>query len=385
MKVLVKTPLNPYSGYGQDGIGIVRSLLRMGLDVYVDPSFVQPPLPPEVASTLTKRLQAPFDLLIHHADPAQLGISPEARKAAKVTMAWTMWEMTSLDNCKGRSKLRKALRNYDAVFGYDSVSSGALAPYVPASTQAATLQGGFWPEEWPAVQRDWHSERFGFCMVGALHQRKDPFVAIQAFKELKDEYPQEFDGAELHLKTNVPGLHMAMEQWVPKLRVHYNVWMREILQEFYASQHVLLAPSRGEGKNMPALEFMSTGGAVIATNFGGHKQWLSSAYAYPLSCDLVPESPEMPNCLSARAHKDVLKNLMWHTFNNRDEVKMKAEQASRLIPAMCSWEAVMDRLFLKLGELVPGGDRLLHEARARKEIAQATSGLDFANLVPSGV
>lgn len=368
MRVLIKAPVNPYSGYGQDGIGLCRALLGAGLDVYLDPTHVSPPLPPEVAGLLTRRLQAPFDLLIHHVDPAQLGLSPEARRAAKTTVAWTMWEYTSLDNLPGRSRLRKALRTYDVVFGYDTVTSDALTPYVTRKTsRQGTLQGGFWPKEWPAVQRDWQSERFGFCMVGQLHQRKDPFVAIQAFKELKDEHPDEFAGAELHLKTNVPGLHMAMQEWVPKLRVHYDVWPEDVLREFYASQHVLLAPSRGEGKNMPALEFQSTGGVVIATNWGGHQQWLSPSTGYPLNYDLAPVDAGTPTCMNARASKEHLKELMLHVYRNRGEAARKGALAAELIPAMCSWDAVVQRLFTKLGE-VPGlGGHLLHDARVSRE------------------
>ena len=368
MKILIKAPFNPYSGYGNDGIGITRALCNAGLDVYLDPSHVSPPLPADVADLLTKRLEAPFDLLIHHVDPAQLGISPEARRAAHTTVGWTMWEYSSLDNLKGRSTLRKRLRTFDMLLGYDTVTSEAFAPYLGPNTAGGTLQGGFWPEDWQPVARDWHGPRFGFCMVGQLHQRKDPFVAIQAFRDLKEEYPEEFEPAELHLKTNVPGLHKAMEQWVPKLRVHYSTWPSDVLKDFYAAQHVLLAPSRGEGKNVPALEFMSTGGAVIATNWGGHTQWLSSSYAYPLDYILAAEAPTTPECCSARASKDHLKALMLHTFRNRAEVARKADLAAQIIPSMCNWNAVIDRLFLKLNELVPiRGAHLLHAYRRNRE------------------
>jgi glycosyltransferase involved in cell wall biosynthesis len=376
MKILAKVPLNPYSGYGQDGIGIIRALMRAGLDVYVDPSFVSPPLPPDVAQLLTRRLEAPFDLLLHHVDPAQLELSPEARRAATTAVAWTMWEYSTVDNLKGRTTLRRRLRDYDLVLGYDGVTAGALQPHLGRAV-GGVLQGGFWPEDWEPVRRDWNSTRWGFCMVGQLHQRKDPFVAIQAFKELKDEYPDEFEPAELHLKTNTPGLHMAMEQWVPKLRVHYATWPVEVLRDFYAAQHVLLAPSRGEGKNMPALEFMATGGTVIATNWGGHTQWLSSAYAYPLDYELLPESPSTPHCMSARASKDHLKALMLHTLRNRDEVARKAAHAADVIPLLCHWDAVVDRLFIKLGELVPRhGHQLLHSYRRAREEAAGKVALD---------
>lgn len=370
LKILVKTPLNPFTGYGNDGIGLITALMDAGLDVYLDPLYVAPPLPAHVASLLTKRQQAPFDLLIHHHDPIHAGISPEARRACKAAIYWTMWEYDSLDNCPRRSTLRKRFRDYDAVFGYDNVSTTALGPYVKASN-LATLQGGFFPSDWPKAERDWRSDRFGFCMVGALHERKDPFVAIEAFRELKQEHPEEFEPAELHLKTNVPGLHQAMQEWVPKLRVHYNVWPADVLREFYASQHCLLAPSRGEGKNMPALEFLSTGGAVIATNWGGHTQWLSPSYAYPLNYTLVPLSPATPNCHNARADKDHLKALMLHVFRNRAEAASKGDLAARLIPEMCSWDAVVRRMFDKLRASVPGGDTMLHGAREARQRMEA--------------
>lgn len=351
LKILLKSPLSVYSGYGNDGIGLARALIRSGADVYLQPTHVDAPLPPDVLSLLSKRLEAPFDLMIHHVDPGQFGILPEERRACKVTIGWTMWEYTSLDNLKGRSKLRRALKNYDLILGYDEVTKQCFDPYVnKLKTSTGVLQGGFLPENWPKVERDWFGNRFGFAMCGVLSERKDPFVTIMAFKELKEEYPEEFEPAELHLKTTAPGLHSAMEQWVPKLRVHYDSWPEDVLKEFYSMQHVLCAPSRGEGKNMPALEFQSTGGAVIATNWGGHTGWLSPEYAYPLNYKLMPldDNPKVSN---ARADKDHMKALMLETSRNRAETKRKADLAAEVIPQMMSWDSVVSRLFDKVAQL----------------------------------
>lgn len=351
MKILVKTPLSPYSGYGQDGLGIVRALLATQHDVFLQPMHVDPPLPADIAHLLTRRLEAPFDLLLHHTDPGQLGISEQARRAVTTTVAWTMWESSSFDLLRGKSTLRRRLRDYDLVLGYDAVTTGALRPYVlrRGSTQLATLQGGFWPEDWKPVTRDWHSERFGFLMHGQMHERKDPFVSIQAFQELKTELPDEFTGAELHIHTTLPGLHPAMEECIPKLRIYYETWTVDTLREFYAQQHVLLAPSRGEGKHLPSLEFQSTGGAVIATHWGGMAGWLDSSFAYPLRYTLVPVDGGHPHCFQARADKDHLKELMLHVYRHRAEVRAKAELASRVIPASLNWDSVIARLFDVVG------------------------------------
>ena len=354
MRVLVKTPISSYSGYGRDGIGIIRALIRLGADVYLHPTHVDPPLPSDITDLFQKELKKPFDLVINHEDPGQLEVSSNLREDSLV-VGWTMWEYSTLDNLK-KSKLKtikKRMKGYDALLSYDSVTQGALSPYLQEGTSKIILQGGYDPEHWQPVKRDWFSDRLGFMMCGQLHERKDPFVAIQAFKSLKEKYPIEFGGAELHLKTNIRTLHPEMENWCPKLKIHYATWSTEILTAFYHSQHVLLAPSRGEGKNLPALEFQTTGGAVIATNWGGHTSWMQEDWAYPLDYVLRPESDKFPDCKSARASKEHLEELMMHTYKNREELRDKAKLASTVIPQMCSWDVVINNLFLKLRDSVP--------------------------------
>jgi len=276
-----------------------------------------------------------------------------------------MWEYSTMDNCRGRSRLRKRLRDYDLVVGYDTVSSGALEPYI--TTNAATVQGGYWPQSWPARPRDWHGP-LNFCMVGALGPRKNPFLAIDAFKELRSEHP-DLD-ITLNVKTVTPGLHSRLQDVVPGLKLYYEVWPEAVLRDFYYSQHILLAPSRGEGKNLPALEMLSTGGTVMATNWGGHTQWLSSMIGYPLNYELEPINGGLPNCLWAKADKEHLKQLMLYAYHNRAELARKAELAADLIPSMCAWPKVIDRLMDRVAATNENGERVVHKYRVAKERAQ---------------
>jgi glycosyltransferase involved in cell wall biosynthesis len=363
VKLLLKSPVNPHSGYGGDGVGLAQAFMKAGVDVYLDPAAVQAPLPPEVAELFCKRLDGPFDMTLHHWDPTHLGISPEARRGTSVTVAWTMWEMTTLDNCDGRSSLRKRLKDFDLVVGYDQVTTTALDPYV--STNATTVQGGYWPRKWPQVARNWRSPTLRFCMVGALGPRKDPFLAIDAFRELREEHPDV--DIELNVKTVTPGLHSKMQDLIPGLRIYYDVWPEEVLRGFYGSNHVLLAPSHGEGKNLPALEMQSTGGVVIGTNWGGHTQWLSPSYAYPIDFTLEPLLKSRPQCQWAKASKQHLKEQMLHAYHHRDELERKGDLAATVIPSMCSWPKVVDRLMERVGEINERGERVLHKYR----VAQA--------------
>lgn len=376
MKILLHIPLSTYSGYGNDGIGLTQALLRAGVDVYLMPNAVQAPLPREVAELLTKPLQAPFDMIISHVDPMALEATESLRTGTEMLVGWTMWEYSNLRNAPRRSSMRRRWKNFDALVGYDEVTRDGLAEHYKGPI--IVQQGGFNPQDWQPVERDWDDPRFFFCQIGVLTERKDPFVSIAAFRDAREEDPEFAEFARLSLKTSVPGLHSKMEDVFPGLRIFYDAWPQATVRDFYQANHVLLAPSRGEGKNMPALEFMSTGGTVIATNWGGHTQWLHPDYAYPLDYSLAPVSPEFPGTLNARASVEHLKQTMLHCFHNRHEVRAKGQIASAVIPSMCSWDAVVVRLFDKIRELGSKGERL-HEAfvSAQAEAAEQQTGWDF--------
>lgn len=355
LKVLICAPMSRYSGYGSDGIDMAAALTRKGVDVYLQPVNVQPPLPQDVADLLTKHLEAPFDLMIHHVDPGALKASKEQRRACDLIVGWSMWEFSSLINLAGKSSFNSRVKNFDALLGYTEVSKDSFEGYAPKKLPIGVLQGGYNPELWPYVERDWSSPRFSFIMNGVMNDRKNPWVAIAAFQELKDEYPEEFAPAEFHIHTTVPTIPSAIEEAISGIRIHYKTFDDYEMHEFYKSGHVLLAPSKGEGKNLPALEMLSTGGSVIYTDWGGHTNWGSTQYAYPLKYELVPiGAARYPDCMWAEADKEDLKRLMLHCFRNREEVKRKGIVGAEFIAQAFSWDAVMDQFFRTLPEILPG-------------------------------
>jgi glycosyltransferase involved in cell wall biosynthesis len=369
MRISLKVPLSPYLGYGNDGIGIATELIEYGADVHITPGcLVEAPLPAAVAGLFTKEKLQGYDLTLHHLDPDNFN-SPEGwETTAGLKVGWTMWEFSNFLNAAKVKTLRQRLSAYDVFLAYDEVTATALREYFDGEIRV--LQGGFQPADYPFVERDWFDpDHFRFCMVGQLHDRKDPWVALQAFSELKDEYPEEFAGAELHLKNSLPGAffpHMNEIYAPKKIRFYNELWDKNMLDQFYSQMHVLVAPSRGEGKNLPALEFQSTGGAVIATNWGGHTQWLNSSYSYPLDYVLRPVDDQHRDTLNARASVTHLKELMLQTYRDRGEVKRKGELASQIIPSMASWESVIGRLFLILGEFDPKISAMAALARMEK-------------------
>ena len=343
LRVLLKSPLNALTGYGRDGLALACALERAGCHVMLHPISLCPPVPSQVAQMLTRPIEAPFDLLVNHVDPAQLGITSGERKSARVAVAWTMWEWEAIGPQAWEDTLGLRLERFDHLLCYDDTTSGALAPYVrmgPAGTSVPEphlLQGGYDPEFWATDprERDWSGPiRFG--MAGVLNQRKNPFAAIEAFEEVVRRHP----GTELHLKTMDRSLHPGLEDRYEGLHLHYAFWTDAQMREFYRSIHAYVAPSWGEGKNLPAIEAATTGAVPVVSDVGGHRMWASSELAY-----VVPgEWADLGGQRGVRVDQGALVEAMCRVVTHRAEARQKGEVAARTLPSQMCWDAVVARL-----------------------------------------
>lgn len=343
-RVLLKTPFNPGTGYGKDGIFIAQNLDQMGLDLHLEPKYVGLPLPKDIVHLFAKERPTGFEIAINHEYPGELAFPEQMHLHANKTVGWTMYEFTSFgDDNEMTEKLQERLANFDLVLAYDSVSQQSLSEYMDDPNRLKVLQGGYdadfwrWDDEWEP--RDWDGT-FRFCMNGTMNQRKNPWAALYAFKQLKDEYGDAFD-AELHMKTTSMVFPPILEDWCPGLKIHYANWAAEDLRVFYSKMNCLLAPSWGEGKNLPALEAQTLGTPVIVSAFGGHMQWADNDWCYLVEGPIEEHKPKMG---SMRISPETLAEKMWHVYNNRSEAKLKGEKASKIIPRMCDWHAIIERL-----------------------------------------
>lgn len=334
----MRGPYNTYSGYGNDLVGIAQALTRAGHDVVPIATSIMAGLPPDVAMLFAKQPVGKFDVGILHQPPFDLKPPPVMRQQCDVLMGWTMWEQSKFtrEHQKGHRQGRRPWKDLDLILCYDQVSKTALDGYDP-SVEKRILQGGVNVDRWPYVEKDW-SGPFRFVMLGELHNRKDPMLAIDAYRELRDE--GFLEDATLDLKTSIPGLHPVIEKLIPGVKVHCEMWTPQRVREFVSSAHVILAPSRGEGKNLPCLEVQLSGGVAIATGWGGHVNWQHPSYSPILDYKLIPVGPGDESCQAA-ASKEHLKQLMLKAYENREETRRMGDLASRTIRAMCSWETVV--------------------------------------------
>jgi glycosyltransferase involved in cell wall biosynthesis len=352
VKAVVQAPVSEVTGYGKDGIGIVRALQRCGVEVYLFPTEVITPLPKDIAGLLLRPPNPPYDILIQHVEPKQLSIDPDLRRQTNIAIAWSMWEWNSFERLENKDTLTDRLKEFDLVLGYSHNTVEAFNKTCGDALRndPQLLQGGYDSQKWSYQARNWTGVPFTYFMLGKLGSRKNSELAIQAFTELKEEH-NDFH-ARLNLKTYASELDH-LENYHPDINIYTGTFSHEGMKKFYSDQHVLLAPSHGEGKNLPALEFMTTGGVVIGASWAGHRGWMSPEYSYPVRYELIPYEDD-ENTAWAQPDKEHFKEQMLHVYNNRGEARQKGLIASSVIPQMLDWDSVIDKLFMRIKRLQNG-------------------------------
>lgn len=341
-RVLLKTSLGAMSGYGNDGVGLARAFRDLGWDVAIVPRSVSPPLPQDIALMLTRAPEPVFDLTVVHADPSNLTLTQAEQRLTRFALSWSMWEWPQIpDDLPWKANVPSNMQYFDLHASYDEVSKAAFNEVLPESVPHIKLQGGYESRDWEYMERDWDADEMRFIQIGYLNLRKDPFASIKAFQLLKESKGDDFN-ATLIMKNAGRTLHPKLEELhSPWLKIIYDLWPVHVLKGFYQSAHCLLAPSRGEGKNLPAIEFASTGGAVIASAIGGHMEWISDQWAYPVQVSLKKDEANRTAAFTDPGH---LAERIWEVYSDRQKAKQKGELAARTLPAMCDWEKVIGRL-----------------------------------------
>lgn len=350
----MRAGFDTFSGYGNDGVDIARYLERAGVDVTPWPTGCMPGLPREFTRLLEKHPTGKHDIVLAFAPPFDLNPSEYAHLADHA-VAYTMWETSRFprealrgrhwnlrrrDVFSGGHQLGKRRDGIDRLLVTCAMNVDAFRN-VDRKVPIQVLPCGIDSDAWPMQRRD-PSRQLTFGMIGMLAGRKDPWLAIQAWQELKEEHP-EFD-ARFEFKTSCAGLHPAIEQWLPDVKIHDRIWSKQQVLDWYYGVDVLVSTSRGEGNNKPAMEFMATGGTVIASDWSGHQNWLYPEATYPLPGALMPVHPSMPDTLDFRGDKAALKDLMLRCWKERAEVVRKGEVAAGVIRAAFAWPVIANRL-----------------------------------------
>lgn len=365
MRMLLTAGFDTYTGYGNDAVDMAVQFNKMGIDLVPWPENIAPGLPRAFTDLLTKDPGGRYDVSMMFAPP--FDIHPEKfAPLGDVAVGWSMWEKTPLvrEDMRGHGWARPGTRkqfwskgrngvdgrhkdwlDLMAVTCHDNVEA---FQHLDAGLPYAVVPNGIDPDRFPVMDRTGADRPFTFASIGMLAGRKDPFATLQAWKMAKELDPA-FD-AVLILKTSTTGLHPQIEELYPDVKIISSVWNQRKVIDFYGEVDVLVSTSRGEGNNKPAMEFMATGGPVMATDWSGHRNWLHEASGYPLPGELVAQS-EGSVVHDFRVDVMATADAFLHCWRNQQEVRRKGELAARQIRADLSWEHVCTRLMREVAKV----------------------------------
>ena len=107
------------------------------------------------------------------------------------------------------------------------------------------------------------------------------------------------------------------------------------MPRFYTACDCFVLASRGEGLGLPYLEAMASGKPCIATNFGGHMDFITKENGFLLDYKLehIEDHEYIKQCINALGHSWALANIaqlqywMRFVYEFPDEAKKRGEQA----------------------------------------------------------
>jgi glycosyltransferase involved in cell wall biosynthesis len=201
----------------------------------------------------------------------------------------------------------------------------------------------------PYLERP-HRETFTFGSFGDFSPRKGIDILIQAFQ---DEF-RPGEEAGLVLKSAGPVPAYAVRD--PRVTV-FSAFLDQVgLLRFLQGLDAFVLPSRGEGFGLCALEAMSTGLPVIATNWSGPTEYMHPDYSFPLNFRLVDAqgtvSKNVPHFGQwAEPDYEHLRSLLRWLYDHRAEAAEKGRMAAQLVRESWTWDRVAAQLVQNLDEL----------------------------------
>ncbi|MCR8636757.1 glycosyltransferase family 4 protein [Paenibacillus radicis (ex Xue et al. 2023)] len=285
-KVVWKGPVERASGLGIASREYVYALKRLGVDVTVGAARNR--LFHDGSNRKRK-------ILIYHHSPNTINMSKE-RKAYDRIILNTVWETTKIPR-----RWLANINKFDAVCvpsiqnKHAMRNSGVRVPIfiVPHGVHSQTYNPSNKKLSIPEAKG-----KFIFVSVFGFQHRKNPEALLRAYWEAFSAS----DNVLLVIKTNGYAAY-ENEAWIKNRIKNYKsrlgirkatapvkVIGRHVsskqLRGIYTLGDAFVLPTRGEGVGLPFLESLSSGVPVIATGWGGHKDFLTHRNSFLISYKL---------------------------------------------------------------------------------------------------
>lgn len=338
------------SGYGNSAVEIARAFARKNINIIPYAFRIDVELPRDFTDLFTKREPENLDAIIVFALPNQLQVNEKMQERVPVKIGYTMWEQTRLT--KDLWVDDKPYEPLTELWVPCKMNVEPFKEYAPCK-DIQVMPLGINSKFFKYSERT-RNRPFKFCMNGALGYRKGTFDVINAYRAIRLRHP-DWD-IELHLKTSAKGMLPQMEQWAPGLKLYNQMFWREEILNFYYQMDCMVAPSRGEGYHQPPLEFLSTGGIVITTTWGGMESWYDEQWCYPVEHKIIEVGMKWPGTLPGskwcEPFQASIESQMEYVYLNQDEAFAKAKKASQEIPQLHDWDISVDKMIKRIGDLL---------------------------------
>lgn len=362
MKVMMKAPFDTYSGYGNDAVDMAIALAEAGIDLTPFPTSIVPGLPSQFLALLGKPGHGDFDMVFQFGPPQEID-SRVLKRLAPKRVGYSMWERNPLtvedfDFRIGEDKPNDAwfadrVMQQRAWDGLDRMivtcpmnvdAFGHVDKVTPITVQPCGVDTKFWSEQTRDADRP-----FTFLSLGLLAGRKNPFALLETWSTMKRDMP-EFD-ARLVLHTTAGTLHPSVtEAYGPDVVLSTEPLSKKEILALYASSDVFVSTSRGEGNCKPAMEFMSTGGPVIAPDWSGFQNYVTPGNGWLVDGRLVP-AEGAANAVEFEIDRAGLANAMIAAWSNRGQVRKMGMAASSWMASAYDWKRVGQDLARQLNEV----------------------------------
>lgn len=348
-RVIIHADFDTNTGYGNLATDLAINLEKSGaFDVYTI-GTVGFGLPSDLTRIFEKPKPPKFEIYFRIGAPAQLR-PPESLKAGFPfkKVALTMWEQTRLS----KEFISEDYFNfYDTIFVPCEMNVGAFREVFDGLIKVMPL--GVDTDFYQPIKREFLNP-LKICMLGNLTYRKNVMGAVRAVIGARE---QGYD-VVLNLKSSTNTFPPEIVGNTDFINVVSTVmWTKRDVRDFYYNNDIYLAISRGEGFNMPALEFLATGGVVIGHDWGGHKSWFNELYCTKvLSYEKIKVSPNVwrgvsENSYWAETNIDSVVSGIIDVCKQKRILYDKSNNAIKFIDQIFSWRSQLKHIITLLEEV----------------------------------
>lgn len=327
-------------GYGRLGVDLARALEREGVKVYDDQGDPPKEIPSSSEVPISEgrvRAPSPTNVVCWVSTPSHA----KWWLNGQVKSMFTMWEASVLP-----PTFRQTFHEFDLLVVPSEQNQELFSKYHP-NVRLNPL--GVDPERWFYTPRPPVDRYFRF-LIGGSGKRKGTDLAFKAFRHI---FRGMWDSSgEWRGKGPEPRLVMKN----PRGEEQYQGWQGvemisgrlsdEDEEALYASCHVYLQPSRGEGFGLQPLQAMAQGMPTVLTDAHGHGSFAKYA-THPLRYTMSPADYFIFGDAGEWWEPDFeqLCESMWDLAHYYEPHRASAEQvAKNVIPKEFTWKRCAQRL-----------------------------------------